>query len=189
MEKLTRNLILDAKRFAIYAHGPQERQFSGEPYVNHTQRVAEMVKLYGGNERMIAAAHLHDVLEDTHVTGDVLVALFGYSVYELVFELTDQATREMGNRAVRVAFERERLAQVSMEAQTIKLADLIDNTHDIVKWNIGFAKTYVPEKKALLEVLTYGDPDLLILAQKTVFEAEQALIEYRAMVDATNGKS
>ena len=185
MNKNTRDLVQDAKRFAIYAHGSQLRQFSMAPYVTHTQRVAERVRAYGGTETMIAAAHLHDVLEDTDVSANVLLELFGEHVHALVQELTDQNTPEMGNRAVRMAFECNRLAGNSPEAQTIKLADLIDNTLDIVKWNIAFARTYVPEKKAILAVMTRGDPDLLILAHKIVLDAEKTLAEYTRMVEET----
>ena len=60
------NLIEKAKQFAHEAHDSigQKRKYSGEPYWVHTDAVAEKVAAIGGTEVMVAAAHLHDVLED-----------------------------------------------------------------------------------------------------------------------------
>ena len=66
-------------------HGEQKRKYTGEPYVNHTVKVAEIVKTYGGDESMVYAAILHDVLEDTPTTED---ELFSYvtPVAEISFD-------------------------------------------------------------------------------------------------------
>ena len=55
-----------AKEFAHAAHDSikQVRKYTGEPYWNHTDAVAEVVASVGGTEDMVMAAHLHDVLED-----------------------------------------------------------------------------------------------------------------------------
>lgn len=72
-----------------------------------------------------------------------------------------------GNRAARKAIDRAHTAQESAEVKTIKLANLIDNSHCIVARDPDFAKVYLAEKAALLEVLGEGegDPTLFAMAQ------------------------
>ena len=62
------NKIEQVKELATRLHGDQKRKYSGDPYVSHTFRVADIVKEYGGDDAMIMAAILHDVLEDTPTT-------------------------------------------------------------------------------------------------------------------------
>jgi hypothetical protein len=73
-----------------------------------------------------------------------------------------------GNRAVRKAIDREHTARAPAGAQTVKLADLIANTRSIVKHDVAFARTYLAEKRLLLEVLTRGDAVLMAEARATV---------------------
>lgn len=58
-------MISKARKYAEEAHIAQTRVGSGEPYFNHCRRVAQAVEVSGGSEAMIAAAYLHDVVEDT----------------------------------------------------------------------------------------------------------------------------
>jgi guanosine-3',5'-bis(diphosphate) 3'-pyrophosphohydrolase len=109
---------------------------------------------------MIAAAYLHDVVEDTPVTLEAIELEFGAEVARLVEELTDVSRPEDGNRKTRKAIDREHSAAASPEGQTIKLADLIDNSETITKHDPDFAKVYMREKRALLEVMSDGDRDL-----------------------------
>ena len=82
---------------------------------------------------MVAAAWLHDVLEDTLVSQQELTVAFGDPVVRLVLELTDVSRPTDGNRATRKAIDRDHLANASPDAQTIKLADLIDNAESIIE--------------------------------------------------------
>ena len=79
----------------------------------------------------------------------------------MVVELTDISKPEDGNRATRKAMDRDKLAKVSDDAQTIKLADLISNGKDIAINDPKFAKVFLNEKRQLLEVLDRGDPALM----------------------------
>jgi len=155
-------LIMEALAFAIAAHGEQKRKYTGEPYVNHVVAVARTVQALDGSDEMIAAALLHDVLEDTATTYVELVDKFGRKVADLVLELTDRFDNPVlhGNRATRKALERARLAQASPAAQTIKLADMLDNSASIMTYDPAFAKVYLPEKIALFKVLTKADQRL-----------------------------
>jgi len=164
------SVINKARVFATAAHAAvgQTRKYTGEPYVIHPIEVSELVASAGGTDAMVAAALLHDVLEDTKVTFDVLEAEFGSEVAELVLWLTDVSKPEDGNRSTRKALDRQHSAAAPAEAQTIKVADLISNTRSIVAHDPNFAKVYLEEKRMLLEVLTKADPTLLNQAKEQV---------------------
>src|SRR5690606_42105221 len=66
----------------------------------------------------------------------------------------------------------ERIGNISNQAKTIKLADLIDNTSSIVQYDKGFAVTYLNEKRYMLNVLEGGYKVLLIKAQKVLRSEE-----------------
>jgi len=89
-------------------------------------------------------------------------------VAKLVDELTDVSKPEDGNRATRKGIDRTKLAGVSADAQTIKLADLISNAKDIAVNDPNFAKVYMNEKRQLLAVLTKGNARLMKQAQDIV---------------------
>ncbi|MBP3958318.1 bifunctional (p)ppGpp synthetase/guanosine-3',5'-bis(diphosphate) 3'-pyrophosphohydrolase [Gemmata sp. G18] len=163
--------------FATCAHHQQKRKYTGEPYVNHCSSVARIVAEYTSDEAVIAAAILHDVLEDTEVTESELRNVFGERVAALVAEVTDPIVE--GNRAVRKQAAREHLARSSPEGATIKLADLIDNTSSIVAHDKGFARTYLGEKGILLEVLRHGDSALWKRAFERLQAAQRELVQHR----------
>jgi len=162
------NLEDSALIFATAAHAGQTRKYTGEPYVNHCVAVASLVKGVGGTDTMIAAALLHDTLEDTQVDIGLIRHNFGEYVAYLVYMLTDTPRCDMMNRAQRKANDRERLRKSLPSVQTIKLADLIDNSKSIVERDPNFAVVYMQEKKQLLDVLTKGDAKLYAQAQEIV---------------------
>ena len=83
------NLIGRARIFAGLAHGSQKRKYTGEPYIVHPVEVSEIVAWHNGSKEMIAAALLHDTVEDTDVTIDDIRNEFGNAVALLVDDLTD----------------------------------------------------------------------------------------------------
>jgi hypothetical protein len=107
---------------------------------------------------MIAAAWLHDTVEDTPATFGDIERAFGAEVRALVADLTDVSKPSDGNRAVRKAIDRHHTAQASARAKTVKLADLIDNCRDICEHDASFGRVYLGEAAALLDVLDEGDP-------------------------------
>lgn len=152
-----------ALAFCMAAHAAvgQVRKYTGEPYAVHPIAVADLVRTYVPNasEEMLIAALLHDV-----VSLELIAAQFGLLVAAYVDELTDVSKPEDGNRAVRKAIDLAHTAQASPAAKTIKLADLLHNTSSIRTYDPEFAKVYLVEKRALLEVLTEGDPTLYRMA-------------------------
>ena len=143
-----------ALQFAKDAHGDQVRKYSGLPYVTHTIAVADTVARYAGTDEMIAAALLHDTVEDTHITFEDIRVEFGEEVMDLVYWLTDVSRPEDGNRASRKRLDRQHYANGPREAQIIKAADMIDNSTDILKNDANFAKVYIPELLLLLDAMT-----------------------------------
>lgn len=165
------SIVQKAQIFAIAAHAAvqQKRKYTNEPYIVHPAEVASIVaSVEGSTEDMVAAAWLHDVVEDTGVTITDINLNFGADIAALVGWLTDVSKPTDGNRAKRKAIDREHTAQAPAEAQTIKLADLISNSKSIMAHDPEFAKTYLAEKRMLLEVMTKGDRGLHAEASKFV---------------------
>lgn len=168
-------LVVRAHAFAADAHGSigQVRKYTGEPYIKHPVEVMTIVRSVDHTEEMLAAALLHDTIEDTPVTREDVEREFGAKVAALVMELTDQCHE--GNRATRKAAEAARLGSISPEAQTVKLADFISNTRSIVERDPGFAMVYLREKSRVLAVMTDGDPSLYAQAQSQIEEAKMTI--------------
>jgi len=154
-------LIAEAEAFARHAHRDHRRKYTGEPYAVHLAAVALTVSEVTTDPEAIAAAWLHDSVEDVGVTLAEIRDQFGHKVAEYVGWLTDVSRPSDGNRAARKAIDRAHLAEAPDIVQTIKLADLIDNTRDIMENDPKFARVYINEKRLLLQVLTRGDPGLL----------------------------
>ena len=159
-----------AKAFAARHHQAvgQTRKYTGEPYINHPAAVVELVRSVPHTAEMIAAAWLHDTVEDTNATLDEVRTEFGAEVAELVEMLTDVSRPGDGNRARRKAIDREHTAKASPNAKTVKLADLIDNSRSIIARDPEFAKVYLEEKRLLLEVLKEGEQTLWAKANDIV---------------------
>ena len=160
--------VTAAMDVAKRAHAGQLRKYTNEPYIVHPFAVAGLVSAVTEDEDMIVAAILHDVVEDTHVKIETVRGLFGTRIAGMVGDLTDISKPEDGNREIRKTLDREHTAQASIEAKTIKLADLIDNTKSIVAFDPKFSEVYMREKQLLLEVLGEGDPILYKIANDLV---------------------
>lgn len=163
------DLVRRASRYATSAHARinQLRKYTGQPYDVHLKAVAQLVAEVSDDAAMVAAAWLHDVVEDTPATFDEVEREFGADVAQLVRELTDVSRPADGNRAVRKALDRRHLAAASPRAKTIKLADVIDNCRDICRHDARFGRVYLREIGALLPLLEAGDARLHARARKT----------------------
>lgn len=159
-----------AIQFATQAHGNQTRKWSDLPYITHPIAVSEIVRSVPHTEEMLVAAVLHDVVEDTDVTLDQVRTEFGDTVAELVYYVTKIAVPSDGNRKVRKRIDADHYATGPAESQTIKVADILDNTVDTYKKDPKFWSVYKHEVWYTLEVLTKADPTLLDKAKKQVKE-------------------
>ena len=164
------SLVARASRFATQAHRriDQRRKYSKQSYEVHLKAVADIVASVVDDPEMIAAAWLHDTVEDTPATLEDIEREFGAGVAGLVSDLTDVSRPGDGNRAVRKAIDRAHTAQASVRAKTVKLADLIDNCRDICEHDERFARVFLVEMAALLEVLSEGDAGLQRRARRTL---------------------
>lgn len=163
------DLVYRAMMFAKEAHKDQKRKYTNEPYFLHLAEVTGIVSsvLYTYTtsvaSAMLAAAWLHDTIEDQGVSDEQIYQLFDWKVAGYVLDLSDL---EEGNRETRKRLSRERLSLCSEEVQTIKCADLISNTSSIVQHDPKFAEVYLEEKRELLKVLTRADRRLWDIAAK-----------------------
>ena len=124
-------LIIAALSFASEKHRDQRRKDKETtPYINHPIEVARLLHEVGGitDGATLAAALLHDTVEDTDTTRDCLLDLFGGEVASLVMECTDDKTLA---KEVRKLQQIEHAPNISLKAKQIKLADKISNVRDM----------------------------------------------------------
>lgn len=174
--------------FVKEQHGGQNRNYTNEPYYTHLWAVAEIIYSIGGNQWMICVALCHDLFENTDCTEKMLRAKLrelGFShlgirfIIKGVNFLTDYFTKERFptmNRAMRKEKEAKRLWNIPAVFQTIKYADLIDNTNSIMEHDPKFAETYLEEKKFILSGMVKGQPDLLSACRFLIFAAQSKKI-------------
>lgn len=152
------NLIAFAMLFAEECHRGQSRRYEVEPYIAHPRRVAAAAARLGLHRDAIAAAFLHDVVEDCEVNPSEIFTIFGERVHKLVMGLTDLQTSEDGNRAKRSAKVIEDVGKSNdMVLQTLKILDVVDNARTIAGNDPKFWKTVKEESKALYNACTAAD--------------------------------
>lgn len=170
------SILTTVRDFANRAHGDQRRRYVDAPYIVHPVRVMETCRAYTQDTATLCAALLHDVLEDTPVREAAIhkfleTLMPGADVertLRIVIELTDVYTHERYprmKRRERRAREAERLAAVSAEAQTVKYADILDNTEDIAQHDPNFAPVYARECLAIVNGMDKGNAGLRLRAQ------------------------
>lgn len=171
-------LVNKARLFAEFHHGiiGQKRKYTGEPYIRHPAGVVAILKEHNITDpTTIAAAWLHDTVEDTDARQSDIRRLFGDRVGEYVYYLTDEKLTG-GNRATRKALDRDRLERAPLAVRRIKAADCIHNTLDIVKHDPKFAKTYISEI-SMLASMAFRETDeaIFISINKALERARQEL--------------
>jgi len=146
------DLTKKAYHFAVMAHTGQVRR-GGEPYIFHPMGVALQVAKVVEDTDMIAAALLHDVIEDTRITKEDLTVEFNENIANLVQELTiDQKQKEILGKKVYLGIE---ILKMTDEALLIKLADRFHNVRDLITLDdIEFIKLYYKETIYILEKLS-----------------------------------
>lgn len=145
----------EASAFSSRAHRHQVRH-DGSPYASHPARVAMTITLMFGfdDPEILAAAFLHDTIEDCDVDYDDILEQFGQNVADYVAAMTKDMRLEETIREV--AYDKQ-LADGPWQSRLIKLADVFDNYTD-VETDIGRAKLIERAKRAL--VLAQNDEQL-----------------------------
>lgn len=152
--------LFDVYEFARTAHEGQVRKYTGEPYINHPFAVAESVADHVDDKVAIAAAVLHDTVEDTDVTLEEIVEKFGERVAEYVWYLTKPPVF-VGNRAKRKIHDRNRLKEAPEIVRFIKVMDVWHNSFSIREHDPDFYKVFREEVRDLLYIM-----DSLIIVKK-----------------------
>jgi guanosine-3',5'-bis(diphosphate) 3'-pyrophosphohydrolase len=153
---LTNTLILKAAHFAAEKHRDQRRKDKhASPYIIHPISVALAITQIGGvdDPEILAAALLHDTLEDTETTPEELEAEFGKKVCEYVLDVSDDKTLPKDERKSR---QIEHAKQISKGAALIKLGDKISNVTDVINnppedWDINRRKEYLDWAEKVIE--------------------------------------
>lgn len=139
--------------FAVRAHQGAERKGKGFPYIVHCLEAVEIVATMTRDQELLAAAVLHDVLEDTDTTADVLRHEFGERVASLVEAESD--VKVSCSRAdswhLRKQVAIERLAQASRDVKMVAMGDKLSNMRAI-------ARDYATQGNDLWNIFNVKDP-------------------------------
>ena len=149
---LDTSLLDRAIIFAVKAHAGTERRGKGFPYIVHPLEAVEIVATITPDQELLAAAALHDVVEDTDVSVDEIRAEFGDRIAALVAAESDtfeEGVSEEDSWHSRKRAAIERLASASHDAKIVALGDKLSNMRAIARdwavqgdsfWNIFHAK-------------------------------------------------
>ncbi len=167
-------IVLAASAFAADKHRDQRRKGQdASPYINHPIAVANVLANEAGitDPVILAAALLHDTIEDTKTTAEELKAAFGPEITGIVVEVTDDKNLE---KADRKRLQIEHAGSLSRRAQLVKLADKICNVRDInrsppVEWSHERRREYFIWAKQVVDQMRGISSDL-----EQRFDAEYA---------------
>jgi guanosine-3',5'-bis(diphosphate) 3'-pyrophosphohydrolase len=151
-------LLLRALDFAARKHRDQRRKDrAASPYINHPIALARVLALEGGISEpgVLAAALLHDTIEDTRTSYPELRAEFGPRVAKTVLEVTDNKRLR---KHTRKRLQVEHASTLSRDAKLVKLADKICNLRDLgihppVGWNKRRRREYFDWAKQVIDGL------------------------------------
>jgi guanosine-3',5'-bis(diphosphate) 3'-pyrophosphohydrolase len=158
-------LVLKAAVFAAHKHRDQRRKDAkATPYVNHPIALAAILHDDGGvrDPVVLAAALLHDTLEDTQTSYGELRGAFGAEVADVVVELTD--VKFLG-KDTRKKLQVARARRASERARLVKLADKISNLRDILGkppagWSTARKQQYFDWAKQVVDQVRPANPKL-----------------------------
>ena len=149
---LNTELLDRAIVFAVRAHAGTERRGKGYPYIVHPLEAVEIVATMTSDQELLAAAALHDTVEDTDVTVDELRATFGSRIALLVADESDEmpeGVTEADSWHARKQAAIDRLSRASREAKMVALGDKLSNMRAIARdyavqgdalWNLFHVK-------------------------------------------------
>ena len=121
------DIIDKAIAVATAAHKGQTRKGSNLPYIVHPMEAMSIVATESEDQEMLAAAALHDVVEDTSITMDELRAMFGDRVADMVGADSNPPHREGDTWYSRKQEAIDRLAAASRDAQMVAMGDKLSN--------------------------------------------------------------
>ena len=152
------DLVFAAAAFAARAHRHQLRKDRETPYVSHVFRVSLVVRhVFGFDDpRMLAAALLHDTIEDTATDCDDIIEQFGPDVARWVAALTKDMRLVNDDREAAYI---QVLADAEWQVKACKLADIYDNLGDSKHLSPAGRKKTVAKSRFYLEAIRANLPE------------------------------
>ncbi len=159
------SLVLNAAAFAAHKHKDQRRKdVKATPYINHPLALAQALCEEGDVDDpvILAAALLHDTIEDTETSYDEPRGQFGARIADVVVEVTD--TKFLGKQS-RKRLQLSKAAHASAAAQQVKIADKLCNLRDMLasppaKWSEKRKREYFDWAKAVVDQVRGANPGL-----------------------------
>ena len=151
---LNTELLDRAIVFAVQAHAGTERRGKGFPYIVHPMEAMEIVATITPDQELLAAAALHDTVEDTDVTVEEIRAQFGERIASLVGAESDEmpaGVSEEDSWHARKKAAIDRLAAASHDAKIVALGDKLSNMRAI-------ARDYAVKGDELWKIFHASDP-------------------------------
>lgn len=133
---LNTELLDRAIIFAVKAHAGTERRGKGFPYIIHPMEAMEIVATMTTDQEVLAAAALHDTVEDTDVTIEELRLEFGDRIASLVAQESEERPEGMSDEESwhdRKRTAIDRLAKAPHDAKIVALGDKLSNIRAIAR--------------------------------------------------------
>lgn len=149
-------IVLAAKYFATGAHSAinQKRKYTNDDYIVHPEEVVnKLIEHRIFDSVTLAAAWLHDTIEDTAVSEPLILANFGKEITGVVVGVTDVSNPADGTREVRKKMEHAFWSRGCDRVKSLKCADLICNGASIIENDDKFAVVYMNEIRFALPYL------------------------------------
>jgi guanosine-3',5'-bis(diphosphate) 3'-pyrophosphohydrolase len=159
------SLTLRALEFAAWKHRDQRRKdTSASPYINHPIAPATVLRIEGNVDDpvVLAAALLHDTIEDTETSWQELRGAFGEEIADVVLELTDTKWLD---KTTRKRLQVQKASTSADRAKLVKLADKICNLRDMLasppaEWSLERQQKYFDWAKEVVDRIRGVHPEL-----------------------------
>jgi len=168
-----------AAAFAARKHKTQKRKDGVEPYINHPLETAEILVKIGDikDEDILAAAVLHDTIEDTDTNEEEIANLFGQKVCDYVKEVTDDKSLP---KEIRKRLQIEKASKLSAGAKQIKIADKISNLYAIMNsppkdWSLEEKVEYINWAKEVVDKMRGVNENLEKYFDEAYLKAKEKL--------------
>ena len=187
---LNTDLLDRAIIFAVKAHAGTERRGKGFPYIVHPMEAMEIVSTMTADQELLAAAALHDTVEDTDVTVEQLREEFGDRIADLVSaesDVMDEGVSEEDSWRARKEAGIQRLARAGRDAKIVALGDKLSNMRAI-------ARDYATQGDAFWSIFHAKDPKQHAWRYRALADAMRelegtaAFSEFESLIDKVFGK-
>jgi (p)ppGpp synthase/HD superfamily hydrolase len=176
-QQLLEITIAHAASFAAELHQGQHRKGSGAPYITHPRGVYIILKKLGvKSKELLAAAYLHDTVEDTPTTYNKIKKEFGKGVADLVKEVS--SNKKLIDIIGKDEYLTNKMIKMSNSGLILKLADRLHNLSDIMTSSKGFAEKIWNQTRYIISALR-TDRNLNGIQKKLIRKIIKQLQNYK----------